>query len=449
MPETDIKTGGISSSKLAKPGDIVIEEITIRSYTGFTMNVKTQLLSLVIYEDIHNNCLTGQLILNDTIAMQKHFPLVGNEEVTIRFFLPGDSSGNRPVEIKFRTFNVSAQTKTATSNARCIVIEMTSKEIVKGSTNRFSKAYNRMTYSDMVQKIMSEQVFEKDDNNSVIEVEPTFGVKDVVIPYWNPFYAINWMAQKSMSKSDFYRCDYMLYQTMDGFYHFKSISSMKDLPVVAKYTHIPGGNRMQSGEMPTEQYLRNIHSFNVVASTNRMDSIANGVYASTVITFDTTTKRYQRNFYNYSKNFGKESAISEYPTISLNNEDVTSFVNSRIKMYPKHSYQFDGNRFPDNPEAYVLKRQAQLNRMDTQKLRLEVPGDSRIHVGDIIEVEIPAFEETKNKEEWRDTQLSGKYMIMAIKHMLIEDNYSMEMIVAKDSLDYQLPDSKNESLKAL
>jgi hypothetical protein len=449
MPDIDTseKRGAIGTDRLLKPNDIVIDEITVTSYTGFTMNVRGQLRGLTIYEDVYANTLTAQLVLSDALAMMKHFPVVGNETVKVSFYTPGDIQGNRPIVLEFKCFNVSAMTKTTAANSRFIVMELASKEHLTGSTNRFSRSFVALTFSEIAKKIMAEQVVGEDKID--MRVYPTIGKKNLVIPYWTPFYAINWMAQKSVSEADFTHCDYHFYQTINGFYHFLPLSALKSLPPVAKYAHVPADRRLDTGDLPVEDYLRNIRSFSVVSTHNRAKSAGTGVYASSMITFDISSKSFRRYEYDYKSEFPAETTVSEYPIISFPNEETKRYANSIIKYYPKHGFQYDSFLVNDNVEQYAMRRQSSVNRMNTQILRLEVPGDSRIHVGDIVDVEIPAFEETLNKGEWKDTILSGKYMVTAIRHVLIDDDYTMEMVVAKDSYDYQLPDIKKQVLEAL
>lgn len=446
--ETSEKRGSIGTDRLLKPNDIVIDEITVTSYTGFTMNVRGQLRGLTIFEDVYSNTLTAQLVLTDALAMMKHFPVVGNETVKVVFYTPGDKQGNRPISLVFRCFNVSAQTKTKTANSRFIVMELASKEHLSGSTNRFSRSFSGLTFGEIAKRIMAEQVVGAEDRIDM-RVHPTIGKKNIVVPYWTPFYAINWMAQKSVSEADFSHCDYHFFQTINGFYHFIPLSSLKSLAPVAKYTHVPADRRLDSGDLPIEDYLRNIKNFSVVSTHNRAKSAGTGVYASSLITFDIASKAYRRYEYDYKTQFPSETSVSEFPIISFPNEETRRYANSIIKYHPKHGFQYDGFLVNDNVEQYAMRRQSSVNRMNTQILRLEVPGDSRIHVGDIVEVEIPAFEETFNKGEWRDTLLSGKYMVTAIRHVLIDDEYTMEMVVAKDSYDYQLPDIKKQVLEAI
>ena len=45
------------SDTMNKPGDVSIDEITLKSYTGFTMSLKGVFENFIIYEDIFSNCM--------------------------------------------------------------------------------------------------------------------------------------------------------------------------------------------------------------------------------------------------------------------------------------------------------------------------------------------------------------------------------------------------------
>ena len=51
MPEIDDET-------MILPGDVVIDEITLRSYTGFNLNLKGIFQNFMVYEDIFSNCMS-------------------------------------------------------------------------------------------------------------------------------------------------------------------------------------------------------------------------------------------------------------------------------------------------------------------------------------------------------------------------------------------------------
>ena len=81
MPEIDDET-------MILPGDVVIDEITLRSYTGFNLNLKGIFQNFMVYEDIFSNCMSGSITLIDSMNLIKHFPIIGAETLTIRYKTP-------------------------------------------------------------------------------------------------------------------------------------------------------------------------------------------------------------------------------------------------------------------------------------------------------------------------------------------------------------------------
>ena len=434
----------VPSNKMLRAGDIIIEDITIESYTGFILNLRGQFISMTIYEDLYSNSLSGRLLLTDTLALMRHVPIVGNETVTIKFYTPGDMSGDKPKTVTFNAFNAMSVSST-TDNSKILSLELVSSEFVEGTTTRFCQSYTKMKYSEMARSIFKDRI----SPEGSIDIKDTMGYKNIVVPYWTPFYAMNWLCKKSISADDINHCDYMFYQTLDGLYHFMPLSELKRREVKAKFERYPGGGRTETGEINMEVSLRKIKNMVIVQLPDTAKEAANGVYGSTLHTLDLVGKEYKQTFYRYAKEFDKEVGVSKYPIVSLPNHKSESHITNHIMMYPKHTEQYDGYYNNDNVETYASRRNSLMGRMKHQILRLTVPGDSRLRVGDIVEVEVPSFEETLNKDEYRDIILSGNYMITSIMHKVNEGYYEMDIVVSKDSLDFQLPDSKEQTLRSV
>jgi hypothetical protein len=71
-------------------------------------------------------------------------------------------------------------------------------------------------------------------------------------------------------------------------------------------------------------------------------------------------------------------------------------------------------------------------------LTIDVNGDSRRRVGEIVNIDLPAVENPKNKDEWVDPMMSGRYMITSILHEIGDGSYTMKMEVVKDGYDEKL-----------
>ena len=50
-----------------------------------------------------------------------------------------------------------------------------------------------------------------------------------------------------------------------------------------------------------------------------------------------------------------------------------------------------------------------------EKTYIDIPGNTRINAGSIINLQVPRYEESKNSSNEMD---SGYYMVTAVKHMI-------------------------------
>jgi hypothetical protein len=81
--------GIVSNAKLAAPGDLIIEDITLTSASGFSLSIWNLIYSVEIYEDLYSNSLSGTILFGDSLALSRHLPLVGEEKVKIIFYTLG------------------------------------------------------------------------------------------------------------------------------------------------------------------------------------------------------------------------------------------------------------------------------------------------------------------------------------------------------------------------
>ena len=102
----------VPTDKWSKPGDIVIETIELISCSGFKMNVREQLASIVIYEDLFSNALSGYLTIIDALNLSKHMPIIGNETLKLVFTTPGiENQPRKKISLSLKIYKVSPKFK--------------------------------------------------------------------------------------------------------------------------------------------------------------------------------------------------------------------------------------------------------------------------------------------------------------------------------------------------
>jgi hypothetical protein len=102
------------------------------------------------------------------------------------------------------------------------------------------------------------------------------------------------------------------------------------------------------------------------------------------------------------------------------------------------------NNIPTTQQLPLMRR-SQLKSLQGQVIEITVPGDSRRRIGEIIRVEIPSYE-SRVKEDYLDTSISGKYMISHIKHVIKKDDYKLVLEISRNARSQKLPEN-NEIVK--
>lgn len=423
-------------------GDVIIEDIRLVSFSGFEIDLRQMLAAFNIYEDIYSNGLSGYILIVDSLNLAKNVPIIGQEEIHLSIKTPGVDPVVRKIRLK--VFKVSSQVSGQDGQVTTVLkLELTSPIVFMSNTMKLNRSLKALPFSDMVTSIYSDLV-KIDRQLPQLYVEETAGKSSMVIPYWSPLYAINWMSYRSTSKTDTMASDFLFYQTLDG-HHFKSLSSLKKRSPVCTYKNIPAGSRDdKTGERLIERDLRTImeHTIADVHDTLRRTSM--GMYSSTQLVHEVTTKSYYTNNYSYRNTFNKISHLNENRIITYDN-NLQDMPTSYMKYHPKSHFSFRGVEDANFVDRSLL-RQAQLNLMNAFTMSIRVFGDTTIRVGDVINVEFTSSENRAKTGEETDRYLSGKYMIVSICHDYKEGIHEMLMTIARDSYSEPIPDTKQKDI---
>jgi len=481
---------------MIKPGDVVIDEITLRSYTGFTMSLKGIFENFVVYEDIFSNCMSGSITLIDSLNLVKNFPIIGGETLTIIYKTPMLNSP--PVRLVFRTYKISVLTETAQESAQMVRIEFVAHQAIKSMQSKVSKSYQNMPVSKMVENIFDEYLaIDREEEGGILNstlkgagvgalvgspvpvvgtvlgaeigaaiglgagiYDATFGdhkihIKNVlgtfdnrsyVIPYWSPLYAINWLAHRSRAQVNTTMCDYVLFQNSDG-HHFVPISALKRAPVAFVYTNYPDGFRSDDNNRMMESELRNILSVVIEDMTDKIKQQNLGMLSSAICAHDMTTKTWNTVQFSYDKAFTNDgSHLEKNPLVPVGKLDYTNAPDAHIRFYPKSSYTMAGLAQAHDPEEMILTRQSLLNQINSVNLIVTCHGDTNVKVGSVIEYRPITKESTKKKDKFEDDYLRGRYLITTIKHMVTDREHKMVMTLSRDSFAEPLADRKTAEL---
>jgi hypothetical protein len=108
--------------------------------------------------------------------------------------------------------------------------------------------------------------------------------------------------------------------------------------------------------------------------------------------------------------------------MSNQNEEMVNYIKSKPDAIAKNIFV----------ETTVPLRTAQLSLANYTRIKLTIPGDPAITVGKTINFDLNSLSpDIKTKES--DKYYSGKYIVTAVRHVYLKEEYQTMIEIAKES----------------
>lgn len=429
-------SNSILTNSIKNASEVTVLKIKLSNDAGVELDLSGRYVSFSIYENLFSNYLSGSLNVQDDANLIQNAPIIGNERLEIIFKTPSTEE----VRKEFVVYDISVNERIPGKDQSIFTLQFASRQFNPGTTKLISKSFKNVAVSNIVDSLFEEflRIDEKKDKFNF--VRDTGTRTSIVIPNWTPFQAINWLSSRA---SYFENYDYVFYEGLDSFY-FVPLSFLKRARPSRIYFQFPQDVLVQSLYKNIEIEMSKILEYRlIVEPTNKMEIENSGMINSYAVSHDTTFKTLTPNNQSFIEDYNNEdlTRLSKNPLVPLSYAQTVSPV-SKYFIRNQSSFAFDGIREQFSPFT-IQKRTAHILKNNSVVLKLEVHGDSRRRVGEIIEVMIPApdFLPTKNLDEILDKRISGRYMITSIGHHVSQyDGYHMGMEVIRDSYGEAIPD---------
>jgi hypothetical protein len=317
-------------------------------------------------------------------------------------------------------------------------LHLVSREAYDNEVKFLEKLYPKSTpISDNVKDIISDSfVFQTE--NDIEETTNNFG-------FWGnqmkPFDAILKLASKSTSGEGLNAsAGFFFYQTRRGFV-FRSIDSLvKQTVNVPKYVYteynVNSVDFKPRGDLISLDYK--IMSFIVNQTGNQLSDLRKGAYASTRRVFDPVTfnidvdDSFTGNDYSNISTLGE--TFTESADSNVGSVDLSKFPSKIITETADIGTSDTGVDRKENqdPKIYASQRKMRYNTLFTQSISIQVPLNTRLHAGDLIECVFPSIGESEVVEQDR-TQISGIYMIKELCHHYDPRASTTSMMLIRDT----------------
>ena len=185
-----------------------------------------------------------------------------------------------------------------------------------------------------------------------------------------------------------------------------------------------------------------INFFNVDRGSDIRKSLAVGQFANSTIFFDSLS--HEVSVYDYKlqeqmeKKLGKEDE-TEHSLKSLNSR---LFV--RISDHGTLGIGTDGFQTSGIDQAYQAKAASRYNQLFSQSVDIQIPLNTNIKVGDLINCEFPEMDQGRSSE--LDQSASGNYLVARLNHHIQPNASFSSLNLVRDSYGYaKITPSNNQT----
>lgn len=412
-----------------KAGQVIVDDVTITTATGFTQPVLNQVAGIQLFEDIFSPFISGNILFYDSLDLTTLFPFTGEETVRIKIHTPSFEGTSKVIDQTFYVYKLSDR-ETINNSTIIYRLHFTSIETIVDLNKKISRCFEGKC-SDIVTDIIKKGYGL--ETKKKFNVEPTPNGVKFISNYWSPVKNINYVADRAVNVKN--SPSFLFFENRNGI-NFISLDSLYTAPVMFEFNQNSRSRDFRddgSTVVNLESDYSNIQNISVPEGFNYMSGISEGLYASKQISYDLVTKKYSVKNFDMLSDFNKNNHLNTFPITS---KKVIRKNNSTIFHTPKSYGNF--NNFGDVTDSKVLqKRVSLMKQIEQYKIHIEVFGRTDYTVGQRISLTLyknQPISAGESNVDLIDKVFSGTYIISAINHTFSREEHSCTMEIVKESL---------------
>lgn len=383
-------------------------------------------------------------------------PLVGTEKTQFKITDPNN------VEIKLDLYIDNIKPFKQDTQKTAVSLNLVSKESIMNYKTVLNSRFDGKI-SDHITKILSDSSFL--GTKKKLDIEETENNYNFIGNNRRPFYALLWLARKSIPKTPKSKgnsAGFFFFETSDGF-KFKSIEGLLS-------ENDPSGGKKQYKKLINNQtpdsrgtnipegYDGKILEHNVDTATGNVQSkLEIGTYSTRTILFDPFNCYYEVMTPNTSADQGKPGAetnlqkagkdLPKYNKEFNKTESNKDFSRTQYMLIDKGSLptgntdqQIEKSKDQNfDPKNILNQSVMRYNQFFSTKVTITITGDFGLHAGDLIFVESPELSDKDNQE--MNKQFGGFYVIAELCHYVSLSNGGYtKLTLVRDSVGKKGPE---------
>lgn len=409
----------------------IYDVLTIINKDGDTADFRLGAVSVDFYESILcptisvkiNVANTGGTITNDQgekVTLYEGMKIRGGEQVAL--LIKSNSDCNEDIDYSSTPllYVKSIKNIIRKDQTEFFTLHLVSLDAMRNEVSFLQKAYPKdVKISDHVENIIKEFF-----PQSEYDIESTANTMGFIGNQKKPFEMITKLASKSVSEETVSSsAGFFFYQTRDGF-KFKSIDGLISQKI--KYSFVYSEVNSNEIDLPKNSLFpeRKILKYQILGNQDVIANLRNGTYAVEQRFFDPLTQQvtFPNNIFGGASYLDKINTLGNpllKSDLSLGGTNLffTDFKsnilteNRDVGTIAQDEVIKEETQFIDE---YMAQRKMRYNTLFTQRMKVDVPLNTMLRAGDIVECVFPKLSIESKYEEV--DQISGLYMIKELCH---------------------------------
>jgi len=429
----------------------IFESITLTTNTGKAYGIGPLVMGYSYYEDISKPFITANLNIVDSainiIGSEEDGGITGGESVEIKVKGPDEQTytynfivyrvGDRMISNKIQRYNIG----------------LISAEALTNEGRKVSNTQEGYPH-EIVESILTEFL----DTDKEVTSDPSQNRLKVIPSGKSPFSVIasiqdktllskSSSAEQSSQSGEFLSgsAGYFFFENHNG-YNFRSIDSLCDLQ--GKFGNQQTEVKTFVDSAAEDSYDDTILSVQFLGEINLMEGLRLGAYASKAAFYNMSTGEYEQKIFSAKKSFENQAHLGAQDTLNPEQERLSDYPTRQISAIIDHETFYSGqdsaspngsgdNQLLDWSRDVICQSISRNYLLNTQGLRIEVPGNLDLVVGDKVRVLLP---NSSNQEDRKNNSVdrlnSGYYLVTQISRAFAVSNMQVRtsLRLQRDSL---------------
>lgn len=423
--------------------DVVILELKLVGSNGKVADLLNTFNTINIYEDIFKDVVTGTIQLNDGVGLLANYAIHGNEYLYITFGRPGEVKKEDRYTKVFRIYKIADREKNQSGQIQNYVLHFCSEELIFSNQQKISRSYSGGNTAEYVANICLYDL--KAQFTKLIDFEQSAGPTEFVLTRKTPLEAISYFAERSFSSA---LSPFVFFENKNGF-NFASLQSLYKRQPIATLSY-SNANYTQERDTAPFSYSTSINDFRFNKSFDVAKATKNGTYSSKLFTLDLVRQKYTEHKISLLNDINTDVMIDGYfpfnNATNRNNKALYEEYESGVKFWLTNKSRsnlpyFISKRVRSNDtfvEDYLNQRAMQIELINNTELHCVVPGNPQYTAGFTVNLDIPAFTKNLSEERVNDPYYSGKYLITAVRHIIVPGSLQTVLELSKNSMSTPL-----------